>query len=220
MLGASEPISRPTSIQDRHQFKTDNKLIKIVSKSLNISRFILILTSFVSQRWKHCRKLTFFHLFLWFFHLFSSFCSNFKPDTISTPTPGASADAPDAPSRTSTWASWKSSSWVPRRRQSASLCWFYDIFIILLLASLLTFLYRQILSAQTFSAEALHLIDFLVWHRPHARSLSSLDRLDTRFWRGFSPPLSVKDATIGIKVLYLCLAGIALYTLRCVHASL
>ena len=38
------------------------------------------------------------HLFIFFFdlfHLFSSFCSNFKPNTISRPTPGASADAPN-----------------------------------------------------------------------------------------------------------------------------
>ena len=84
VLGASESISRPTSIQDRQQWQ----------HTCNFLQFCWNYWIFQDlSTFSSC----FFLLFLWIFHKFSSFCSNFKSDTISRPTLGASADTPDAP---------------------------------------------------------------------------------------------------------------------------
>ena len=85
MYGRICAKGRQNPFQARHHFKTDNKLFAIVLKSLNILWFIifsiLIWICFASQRWKHDRKLTFFHLFLNFLNLFSFFV------VFSSPTP-------------------------------------------------------------------------------------------------------------------------------------
>ena len=85
VLGASKSISRPTLVQD------DNKSIEVLNISWFIIFFSLILTRLSSQRWKYCRKLIFFIFIIVFFNDLRLLV------VISSPTQGASADAPDAP---------------------------------------------------------------------------------------------------------------------------
>ena len=69
--GASNSILRLTSIQDRQL--TYWNCVEIIEYFMIYIFFILILTSFAYQRWKHCRKLTFFLFFLEFFIYFLLF---------------------------------------------------------------------------------------------------------------------------------------------------
>ena len=101
MFGASEPFSSPTTIQARQQICCNCfQIIEYFMISFFFNGFQSVMKKKKISNEKSQKNWSFFFFFYDFFTTFYIFLVHFKTDIISNLTPGASYEAPDAPSPT------------------------------------------------------------------------------------------------------------------------